>query len=131
MMNVAKLTLLLAAAAGLSGCVDGLRPYSQSPDTVIATGIDRGPIDKGVLENGGAAIAYDPDGCQNWIIDDGAEGYSSPRYDPATGLPICNNLYPPGTVLREYRRGGVIGNDYTPRPGVNTVVRRSQGYVAY
>ena len=78
MMNAAKLSLLLATSTViLAGCVDGLRPYQQSPDTVIATGIDRGPVDKGVLENGGAAIAYDPDGCQNWLIDDGAEGFMS------------------------------------------------------
>ena len=96
-MKMAKFSLFfvgLVAASQLAGCVEGVQPYVQSPDTVIATAHDSGR-DSGVLEEGGAAIAYDPDGCQNWIIDDGMEGYSSPRYDPATGLPIGssrNNL---------------------------------------
>ena len=39
------------------------------------------PGDSVALVDGEAAIAYDPDGCQVWIIDDGIEGYSSPRFD--------------------------------------------------
>ncbi len=81
---------------------------------MIATGQDRGFLDRGVLKNGEAAIAYDPDGCQNWIIDDGLEGYSSPRYDPASGLPICNNRYPPGTVIGPYQTDSAAFNDFIP-----------------
>ena len=116
---MAKYSLLatgLMAATLLSGCIDGLSPYSQSPDTVIATAQDRGR-DGGVLESGHAAIAYDPDGCQGWIIDDGLEGYSGRRFDPVTGLPVCNNLYPPGTVLRDYQANGAgLQPDYVPYP---------------
>lgn len=121
----AKLIVLLPMAALLSGCVagDGLSPYRDDPNTVIATGVDKGR-DRGVLTNGAAAIAYDPDGCQNWIMDDGVEGYSTPRYDPATGLPICNSLYPPGTVIRNYQTGSQGIRDYVPGPGITTVVRR-------
>ncbi|MDP4033339.1 MAG: hypothetical protein Q8P60_10890 [Pseudorhodobacter sp.] len=92
----------LMIAVLLSGCADGLTPYRQSPDTVIATARDTGS-DKIGLINGNAAIAYDPDGCQGWIMDDGVEGYSGRRFDPVSGLPVCNNAYPPGTVLKNYQ----------------------------
>ncbi len=119
-----KITGALMATVLLAGCVGegfkGTSPY-KGGTSVIATGVDKGR-DTGVLQNGIAAIAYDPDGCQNWIIDDGVEGYSSPRYDPATGLPICNNKYPPGTVLGAYdsRTEGI--RDRVPGHGIKTVV---------
>ncbi len=98
--------LVLGLGTLLSGCggffegVEGTQPYS-GPDSVIATAEDYGRDDVG-LKDGEAAIAYDPDGCQVWIIDDGIEGYSSPRFDPKTGLPVCDNKYPPGTVIGVY-----------------------------
>jgi len=123
----AKLLVLLPLTALLSGCVgDGLSPYTGNPNSVIATGVDKGR-DSGVLVNGRAAIAYDPDGCQNWIMDDGVEGYSSPRFDPVSGLPICNNRFPPGTVLRNYQTRSEGIRDYIPGPGISTVVRRGGG----
>lgn len=126
MNNTFKIGAALAAMA-LSGCgaegyQSGLSPY-RGPDSVIATGVDKGR-DSGVLRNGQAAIAYDPDGCQNWIMDDGVEGYSSPRFDPKSGLPICNNHFPPGTVVRNYQTGSEGLRDWVPGPGVRTVVRR-------
>ncbi|NGM44761.1 hypothetical protein G5B31_04355 [Rhodobacter sp. SGA-6-6] len=121
MQSYMKLGALLAAPLLLGACVeDGLHRY-RGPDDVIATGVDKGR-DTGVLVNGRAAIAYDPDGCQNWIMDDGVEGYSSPRYDPASGLPVCNNHFPPGTVIREYQTRSEGIADWTPGPGIKTVV---------
>ena len=111
----------ILAAIALSGCTDGLTSYNGDPNTVIATGVDKGR-DTGVLNNGRAAIAYDPDGCQNWIIDDGVEGYASPRFDPVSGLPICNSAYPPGTVLRDYQSNTEGISDWVPGPGRKTVV---------
>jgi len=99
--------------AALAGCTDGLTPYVQSPDTVIATAADRGR-DKIGLRDGGAAIAYDPDGCQGWIMDDGVEGYSSRRFDPVSGLPICNSLYAPGTVVKNYQTQSPGLRDFVP-----------------
>ena len=113
MMNTLKIATGLVAATVLSGCIEGVTPYRGSPDTVIATAYDRGR-DSGVLEEGGAAIAYDPDGCQNWIIDDGIEGYSSPRFDPRSGLPVCNNRYPPGTVIGKYQTESAVLPDFVP-----------------
>ena len=123
MINKTLLPWAMLLGTGLvSGCEvgyeTGLVPYRQSPTTVIATAYDGGR-DAGVLEEGGAAIAYDPDGCQGWIIDDGVEGYSGRRYDPVTGLPVCNNLFPPGTVIRNYQSQSPGVTDYVPRNGTN------------
>lgn len=105
----------LLAFASLSACEGGgLVPYHQSPDTVIAAAHDTGS-DAGPLTDGHAAIAYDPDGCQGWIMDDGVEGYSGRRYDPVSGLPVCNGLYPPSTVLGDYRAHNKTFNDWVPR----------------
>ncbi len=110
------LSMGVATATLLSGCVEGVRPYVQSPDTVIAAPYDGGG-DKGGLENGNAAIVYDPDGCQGWLIDDGLEGYTGRRFDPLTGLPVCNNIYPPGTVINDYQSQSPGLTDSVPRPG--------------
>ena len=112
MTKFATITGLILLTFGLAGC-DGLVPYHQSPDTVIATNHDTGH-DSGVLADGGAAVAYDPDGCQVWIMDDGLEGYSGRRYDPKSGLPVCNNLYPPGTVLGNYQTQSPGLPDWVP-----------------
>ncbi len=119
-----KLVTVLLGAGLVAGCesIEGTQRY-YGPDSVIATGVDKGR-DRGVLQNGRAAIAYDPDGCQNWIIDDGLEGYSTPRYDPVSGLPICNDKYPPGTVLGDYQSANPGIRDSVPGPGRSTVVIR-------
>ncbi len=114
MTQMFKLPALILVAAALSACTDGVRPYVQSPDTVIATNRDTGR-DKIGLTDGNAAIAYDPDGCQGWIMDDGVEGYSGRRYDPVSGLPICNNHFPPGTVVKNYQTQSPGLRDYVPR----------------
>ncbi|MDZ4085370.1 MAG: hypothetical protein U1E69_01060 [Tabrizicola sp.] len=114
-----RLVLLPVLAFGLTGCASGeffedVQRYG-GPDSVIAKASDSGADDDPGLVDGEAAIAYDPDGCQVWIIDDGVEGYSSPRFDPATGLPICDGKYPPGTVLGPYETSTAPGPDYVPR----------------
>jgi len=113
-----RLGLMSVLAFGLSACASGewfenVQRYS-GPDTVIAKASDSGTDDVGLVD-GEAAIAYDPDGCQVWIIDDGVEGYSAPRVDPKTGLPVCDSKYPPGTVLGPYETTGAPGPDYVPR----------------
>lgn len=126
MMSMMKISALGAVAFTLSGCItetfEGTEPY-RGAESIIATGQDQGR-DTGVLANGVAAIAYDPDGCQNWILDDGLEGYSSPRYDPVSGLPVCNDNYPPGTVLRNYQTGTEGIADRVSGTGIRTVVNR-------
>ena len=102
----------LGLALLLSAC--GVEPYVEHPDTVIAQGRDTG-IDSRGLPHQRAAIAYDPDGCQNWILDDGFEGYASPRFDPVSGLPVCNNLFPPGAVIHDYQTPNAGMRDWVPR----------------
>lgn len=114
-----RLALFPVLAFGLSACASGeffedVQRYG-GPDSVIAKASDSGTDDDPGLVDGEAAIAYDPDGCQVWIIDDGVEGYSSPRSDPRTGLPICDGKYPPGTVLGPYETSTAPGPDYVPR----------------
>jgi hypothetical protein len=103
--------LLLAACGGTEGT--RLRPFV--PGTVIAETWDDGTAPS-FLTNGRAAIVYDPDGCQHWIIDDGEEGYSTPRSDPHTGLPVCDNRYPPGTVIGDIERPTDEIPDFVPDP---------------
>ena len=126
MLNITgmvKIPATLMAVLALTGCIEsreGTTKY-KGPDSVLATGLDKGR-DEGVLKNGVAAIAYDPDGCQNWIIDDGLEGYSTPRYDPVSGLPVCNDKYPPGTVLGAYETADAGIKDSISGPGIKTVI---------
>ena len=115
-----RLALLPVLAFGLSACASGeffedVVRY-HGPDSVIAKASDSGTDDDSGLVDGEAAIAYDPDGCQVWIIDDGVEGYSSPRFNPTTGLPVCDGKYPPGTVLGPYETTTAPGPDYVPKP---------------
>lgn len=51
--------------------------------------VDRG-FDSALLEDGRANIWIDPDGCQHWWIDDGIEGYMSPRLN-RDGTPRCQD----------------------------------------
>lgn len=96
---------LPAVAIVLAGCSQGIVP-NKGNNSIIAKPSDAGFVDRGALRDGEAAIVYDPDGCQAWLIDDGIEGYSGRRFDPVSGLPVCNNLYPPGTVLGNYQTDG-------------------------
>ncbi|MEL6101039.1 MAG: hypothetical protein AAFV87_16720 [Pseudomonadota bacterium] len=100
-----RISALILGLAGLAGCetIEGTRAYS-GPDSVIATGQDQGQ-DVGFLDAGVAAIAYTPDGCQVWIIDDGVEGYASERVNRHSGLPVCDDDHPPGTVIGDYDSG--------------------------
>ena len=75
----ALLIVTLAVGTGLvSGC-------ESSANKKYIT--DRG-IDSGELVNGRANIWVDPDGCQHWYIDDGEEGYMTPRLN-RDGSPRC------------------------------------------
>ena len=111
MKKQTSVTFGLLMVLALAGC-EGRYPYVKGPNTLIAIDRDTG-VDAFALPNGAGAIAYDPDGCQVWIVDDGFEGYSTRRFDPRTGLPICDGRYPPGTVL---------GNFETPKAGIRDFV---------
>ncbi|WP_300516833.1 hypothetical protein [Aliiroseovarius sp.] len=109
---------LIGSALILSACAEGrgLEPYTGNPNAVIATNEDRGD-DNVSIADGEAAIVYDPDGCQGWMIDDGLEGYAGRRFDPKSGLPVCDDNYPPGTVVGDYQSGSPGIRDYVPDNG--------------
>jgi len=122
MARIHSFAVVLPAALLLSGCLTfnpGVGPNGELP--VIARPYDQG-VDNVPLVTTDPAIAYDPDGCQIWIMDDGAEGYSGRRLDPRSGLPVCNNLYAPGSVVGDYRVNSIPdlipSNPYGPLVGV-------------
>lgn len=49
-----------------------------------------GGIDGGFLVDGVANVWVDPDGCQHWYIDDGLEGFMTPRLK-RDGTPVCQD----------------------------------------
>ncbi|WP_055686404.1 hypothetical protein [Loktanella sp. 5RATIMAR09] len=49
-----------------------------------------GGLDGGFLRDGVANVWIDPDGCQHWYIDDGIEGYMTPRLN-RDGTPKCQD----------------------------------------
>ncbi len=42
-------------------------------------------------------IWVDPDGCEHWVMDDGAEGYMTPNVTP-DGKPVCRTINLCGTM---------------------------------
>lgn len=69
---------VLFAGVVLSGCVN---------DTTQDSGLDAGS-----LSEMRAGIWIDPNGCDHWIIDDGVEGYMTPRLEPS-GKPVCREEF--------------------------------------
>ena len=75
--NMARTVVMGLAVVMLAGCEAGQGD------------VDRG-FDSGLLEDGKANIWVDPDGCQHWYIDDGIEGYMTPRLN-RDGTPKCQD----------------------------------------
>ncbi|MFD2740856.1 OmpA family protein [Sulfitobacter aestuarii] len=72
------------------------------PAAVVSLGLQVGAADAQASSQQGRddgvyvpAIWVDPDGCEHWVMDDGAEGYMSPHLT-REGLPVC-------------RRGNICG----------------------
>lgn len=66
-------------------------------------------VDAGVVIDGLANIWVDPDGCQHWYIDDGLEGYMTPRLN-RDGTPKCQDTRG-GVMLKD---GTVVGSEQEP-----------------
>lgn len=90
-----KGALLLGATVVLAGCEIG-------PDKSRDRGTDSKHLSQLV-----AGIWVDPNGCDHWIIDDGVEGYLSPRLQP-DGAPVCSGIAPPGTAVGPFKKGSRI-----------------------
>lgn len=44
-----------------------------------------------VAERYTPTIWVDPDGCEHWVMDDGAEGFMTPHLQP-NGMPVCRGM---------------------------------------
>jgi hypothetical protein len=123
MRKPVSLALALGLSTALASCgvtpSPGVGRGGEVP--VVAVPFDSG-FDRRTLVQQRAAIAYDPDGCQNWLIDHGFEGYASRRRDPVSGLPICNDRFPPGTIVKDYMQQGGPG-DWVPAGQPRRVIR--------
>ncbi|PRY92659.1 hypothetical protein BCF33_1512 [Hasllibacter halocynthiae] len=93
-MNIRIDIALAAGALALTGCAG---TTDQTRDGGL---LDRGD-DLSTLQ---AGIWIDPNGCDHWIIDDGVEGYLSPRLAP-DGRPVCSGAGQPGFAVGPFRQG--------------------------
>jgi hypothetical protein len=90
-MKTVKISMaMVAAAVVLTACGD------KQDKTV-----DRG-INSHSLSQMNAGIWVDPTGCDQWIIDDGVEGYLSARLDKY-GKPVCSGIAEPNTVVGDFK----------------------------
>ncbi|RKF16841.1 hypothetical protein D6850_04695 [Roseovarius spongiae] len=94
-MKLVKLAVVLSAAVVVAGC-----------DNKIDKTVDRG-FDSKHLSQLKAGVWIDPNGCDHWIIDDGAEGYLSQRLDKY-GKPVCSGTAPPNTATGAYKGGSPV-----------------------
>ncbi|MEI4261818.1 hypothetical protein [Roseovarius sp. D0-M9] len=97
-MKSAKIALLLCAAVSLAAC------DAPKKDKTVDRGIDRKHLSQ--LK---AGLWIDPNGCDHWIIDDGAEGYLSARLDPY-GKPVCSGTAPPNTAVGPFKSGSNVSD---------------------
>ncbi len=95
-MKFVKLAACLCAAAALAGC------DAPKQDKTV----DRGS-DAKHLSQLKAGVWIDPNGCDHWIIDDGAEGYLSARLDKY-GKPVCSGIAPPNTAVGAFKSGSTV-----------------------
>ena len=55
-----------------------------------------------------ATIWVDPDGCEHWVIDDGAEGYMSQHLDPH-GKPVCRGKQGSNGICKTFEAAALFG----------------------
>ncbi|MFV2034941.1 MAG: hypothetical protein ACC631_07500 [Halocynthiibacter sp.] len=94
-MNVKFVSVVLAGTVTLAACTEKLDKT-----------VDRW-VDSKDLSQLQAGIWIDPNGCDHWIIDDGAEGYLSTRLD-RYGRPVCSGVAPPNTAIGGFKSGSPI-----------------------
>lgn len=79
-MTIARGVMIVFAAGALVAC------ERLGNDNTVTDG----GVDGGFLRDGVANVWVDPDGCQHWYIDDGLEGFMSPRLN-RDGTPKCQD----------------------------------------
>ncbi len=103
-----KIALTFVTVASLTAC--GRLEEGYEGTGFLALG--RIPDDKGYdygvnahhLSTMVAGVWIDPEGCDHWIIDDGVEGYLTPRLTP-DGLPVCSGVAAPNSAIGPYHEG--------------------------
>ena len=100
-MIKAKIMMVTACALGLTACAD----YEGRGYPADKT-LDRG-FDKKHLSQLQAGIWIDPTGCDQWIIDDGVEGYLSARLDKF-GKPVCSGVAAPTYTVGDFKGGSRV-----------------------
>ncbi|GGG66224.1 hypothetical protein GCM10011415_11280 [Salipiger pallidus] len=100
-MNILKTTLLLGTGLVMAACAP------VGPDKSR----DRQSVDSGDLSELRWGVWVDPDGCDNWIADDGVEGYLARRLD-RYGKPVCSGVAPPTVATGDFKQGStsIIGD---------------------
>ena len=76
---------IFKAMRGLAGVALGVALAIQAPAADAQTPSQQGR-DKGRYI---PTIWVDPDGCEHWVMDDGAEGYMTP-HTTRQGIPVCH-----------------------------------------
>jgi len=94
-----KTSLLQFAVLGVAACANGY-PADKT--------VDRG-LDAKDLSQLRAGIWVDPNGCDQWIIDDGLEGYLSARLDKY-GKPVCSGVAQPTQTVGDFKAGSRVGD---------------------
>jgi len=79
-MGILRVSLAVLAATSLVAC-----ERMGSSDEITDGGVDGG-----FLRDGVANVWVDPDGCQHWYLDDGLEGFMTPRLN-RDGTPKCQD----------------------------------------
>lgn len=109
-MKISKIVLLTASAALLMGCVPSGNGGSVAGDGWVEWNHEDNTSDRHLGRNNhlsnmrDAGIWVDPHGCDHWIVDEGVEGFMSPRLDQY-GNPVCSGIAPPTVAVGRYRRG--------------------------
>lgn len=96
-----KIIMVTACALGLTACAD-FEGRGYPADKTL----DRG-FDKKHLSQLQAGIWIDPTGCDQWIIDDGVEGYLSARLDQY-GKPVCSGVADPTYTVGDFKGGSRV-----------------------
>ncbi|WP_126974717.1 hypothetical protein [Frigidibacter oleivorans] len=98
-MTATKLAAVLALAGALAAC------DAPKQDKTVDNFVDSKSVTQ--LK---AGIWVDPEGCDHWIIDDGAEGYMSARRYP-DGRPVCTGKSgTSGYITGPYQRGSAVAD---------------------
>lgn len=77
--------LALAALAGISATAPAFADEAGQKSPFISTQNTRTIQGEEYIPG----VWVDPDGCQHWVMDDGVEGYMTPRVN-RQGIPVCN-----------------------------------------